>query len=444
LQTQQIAQLTKLVAAALSQAQVAVAAQQHAAANAVAAAHGQTQLAFQQVQAQAAAGLVSAQSNDQLLYSLMQDQITQAQQWVARAARRLQAATVQELGAISAAKSLHQQEMVQQTVGLAHANAQRAQNWDVAAGQMMWRVADIIFRALAHKVLEFGASVMNAATLVAACCGPEGAPVAASAFLPGRVCHANSFTAHLQKPILNPREPYCGDHFGWQENVAMFKQVTCVRIVALAMVVLLGSIWGTFALRADTPATEPATRPATQPATRPTSGKVVGIVTAKTDKHLSVKAEGASESKEYLLVPPGGTQSPAVQTGLKTVFVSNLVALEWQTQKDQPVLTSIHTIVPNTRSGVLIGKVIALDAVASPTSSPYLDVKPVQGFTERYFAAWVGKGYDPVVIHAIGDLHPGDKVQVTWYCDERKRATKVQLIARAPAEPPATSQPAAK
>jgi hypothetical protein len=62
--------------------------------------------------------------------------------------------------------------------------------------------------------------------------------------------------------------------------------------------------------------------------------KVFGIVTAKTDKDITIKAEGENDAKCHLLAPRGGAPKADVQTALKMVFPTNLAVrhgrgLEW-------------------------------------------------------------------------------------------------------------------
>ena len=70
------------------------------------------------------------------------------------------------------------------------------------------------------------------------------------------------------------------------------------------------------------------------------AGKLVGIVTAKTDKEITIKADGEDESKTLLLAPQGGGPKADLQAALKTVFVPNLVTFSCQGE-DQPVISSI-------------------------------------------------------------------------------------------------------
>ena len=68
---------------------------------------------------------------------------------------------------------------------------------------------------------------------------------------------------------------------------------------------------------------------------------VFGIVTAKTDKDITIKAEGENEAKRYLLAPQGGAAKADLQAALKMVFPTNLVVFQAQGDQD-PVLTGIQ------------------------------------------------------------------------------------------------------
>lgn len=203
----------------------------------------------------------------------------------------------------------------------------------------------------------------------------------------------------------------------------------------LAAAVLAGGMWCGLASGAE----EPKNAPATGPNSTAKSGKVVGIVTAKTDADITIKLEGAQETQRYLLAAPGGTVAPAVQAELKKLFIPNLVSLQWQRQ-EEAVVASLHVIAPKVRRGSVAGTVVGR---VSTDKEIYADVKPAgQGFTERYWPPFVidaathKGGFDTKAIEAIGKLNPGDKVRVEWYYDERKRAAKVQVVVRAPAPKP--------
>jgi hypothetical protein len=168
----------------------------------------------------------------------------------------------------------------------------------------------------------------------------------------------------------------------------------------------------------------------TSHAAAPKSGKVTGIVTAKTDKDITVKAEGAQKPQRYRLASQAGGALPAdVQAALKMVFVSNLVVLQWQGE-EEPVVTGIHAIHSKTRFRAVTGTVAAVEPAGG---MPSVDVKPSgRGFTERYVVRWdaATKGWDKGLVRTVAGSSVGDKVKVAWSYDERKRAMQIQVLSR--------------
>jgi hypothetical protein len=199
-----------------------------------------------------------------------------------------------------------------------------------------------------------------------------------------------------------------------------------VRVLAGAVVT--SGLWGAPSLQA---AEKKPPRPAA-PRAAPQGGKVVGIVTAKSDKDIMVKADGESEARRYLLVPEGGTPKADLQAALKTVFVPNLVVLEWQGQ-DQPVVANIRVILPSARRGTVTGTVVARD---NTPREVWIEVKPNgPGYTQRYWCQWKEGGFDKDVARVIGESNAGDKVNLAWFYDERARAAQIQIVSRAKPKP---------
>ena len=205
----------------------------------------------------------------------------------------------------------------------------------------------------------------------------------------------------------------------------MIRKRAFARVVAAT--VLTSGLWLCIAAQAEEKKTAPMGK----------SGKVVGILSAKTDTEITVKPEGKAEEQTFLLAAPGGAPAATVQAAAKTLFIPNLVALQWQLQDDQPVVTSIQAIMPKVRTGTVIGTIVGQE---STDKSIYIDVKPAggRGYTERYWPRYLPNqgGFDKEMIQTIGTLNVGDRVKLTWVCDERKRAAKVQVIAHAPKPKP--------
>jgi hypothetical protein len=155
-----------------------------------------------------------------------------------------------------------------------------------------------------------------------------------------------------------------------------------------------------------------------------------GIVTAKTDKVITIKAEGENDAKRYLLAPQGGGPKTDLQAALKIVFPTNLVMFQSQGEQE-PVLIGIQAIHSKTRTGVVTGTIVAADA---DPKWPTFDLKPSnRGHTERYVARWdaAAKSVDQNLAKIIAGLNVGDKVKVAWFYDERKRAMQIQVTAKA-------------
>jgi hypothetical protein len=207
-----------------------------------------------------------------------------------------------------------------------------------------------------------------------------------------------------------------------------------VRFLARAL--LLGSL----ALASSLPGAEKKPPRGAALHAAPQSGKIVGIVTAKTEKEISVKAEGEKEAKRYLLTPPtGGAPRADLQAALKMVFVTNLVVLQWQGEQD-PVATGIQAVHSPTRAGIASGTVVAVEPSGN---TPSFDVKPTsRGYTERYLPRWdvAAKTWDNSLLRVIAGLQAGDKVKVAWSYDERKRANQIQVTARARRAPSSPSR----
>lgn len=164
-------------------------------------------------------------------------------------------------------------------------------------------------------------------------------------------------------------------------------------------------------------------------------GKVIGIVTAKTDKDITIKADGEDEGKHYLLAPQGGAPRTELQAALKTVFVPNLVTFSWQGQ-DQPVVTNIRVIVPPVRTSTATGTVVARES--KPKEIAWVEIKPTdRGPAQRFWPCFGPGGMDKEMTRIIGGLNVGDKVKVTWIYDERLRAAKIQVVSPAKAGVPA-------
>ena len=166
----------------------------------------------------------------------------------------------------------------------------------------------------------------------------------------------------------------------------------------------------------------------------PTSGTVIGILTAKCDAWIAVKAESDQEGIRYYAFWRGGAPNQGggfdrqmIET-IKKLPLANLVKVAWQVQEHRCIV-SVEMIVPKEKAGTVVGTVVVKD-------DAWVDIKPEGGGpTERYTARWIGKGpkegggFDKEMIHVIAALAIGSKVRAKWTYDERKRVIQIERLA---------------
>lgn len=78
-------------------------------------------------------------------------------------------------------------------------------------------------------------------------------------------------------------------------------------------------------------------------------------------------------------------------------------------------------------SGTLVG-------VVTGKGQNWIVVKPEQGASERFMARWIGGppdrggGLDKEIVAKIARVKEGDKVEVKWIMDERKRVVGLTVL----------------
>jgi hypothetical protein len=217
---------------------------------------------------------------------------------------------------------------------------------------------------------------------------------------------------------------------------------TRTSFVVSAAVLISFGFWSV----ADLSAQVPPSKRETAPSNSPEGGKLVGILThfeynwtkangPKPDTRLSLKAEGETDSVDYLLALPNEPVDPKLESSLKKVFPSNTVSMQWELRNDKRLVTKIAVLTPTGGQGIMLGTVIARGA-------GYLDLKGTdrQAITTRYVVAWdpAAKGPNPALASALQGVNVGDKVKIAWSANpERLWVNQVQLVSRAPAGKPA-------
>ncbi len=160
----------------------------------------------------------------------------------------------------------------------------------------------------------------------------------------------------------------------------------------------------------------------------PRQGNVVtGILVAKGEGWIKVKAEGEGEARRYLPFSRGGVPDPMALAAMKQLVVTNLVQVAWKQQEEERRIMGVKVVLPSTKGGVIQGTIMAKDKDS-------IDLKPEKGPTERYIPNWVGGmpsaggGPDKRALHAIAQVNVGDEVRVKWLWEARRRVVDIERI----------------
>jgi hypothetical protein len=198
------------------------------------------------------------------------------------------------------------------------------------------------------------------------------------------------------------------------------------RLVLLAAAAVVAAAWSAAAVVAEE---------------EPAGGTATGILVAKGETWIDVKAEGAKEAVKYRAQwiggnpDQGGGPDKATVEAIKKLVVPNLVKVVWKKTDEGPRIVSVEMIVATAKEGTVTGKVLA-------KGETWIDVKPEGGPTERYTPRWTGGapkdggGLDKAMIEKIAKTKVGDTVKVGWTRDERKRVVSLEVVASAPSEAP--------
>ncbi|MBA4388189.1 MAG: hypothetical protein C0404_09425 [Verrucomicrobia bacterium] len=169
--------------------------------------------------------------------------------------------------------------------------------------------------------------------------------------------------------------------------------------------------------------------PRTLQAGEPAGGTVSGILVAKGETWIEVKADGAAEAVKYIpfwrggLPKDGGGFDKEMLETIKTLAAGNRVTLTWKMEEHRRIV-SIKQLAPAGKSGTVGGEV-------ADRGDNWIDVKAASGDVERYMPKWVGGapkdggGFDKDMVKKLAGFKAGDKVTIKWIYDERKRVVEI-------------------
>jgi len=160
-------------------------------------------------------------------------------------------------------------------------------------------------------------------------------------------------------------------------------------------------------------------------------GTLTGLLTAKGEAWIEVRADGDQDAKRYIphwrggLPKDGGGPDKAMLDAIKKLRVPNRVKLDWEFAEHLRV-NSVEIIEPKEKSGVVEGEVTA-------KGEAWVEVKPAgDAPAERYVPRWIGGmpkdggGLDKDALRVIGEVKVGDKVRVEWAYEERLRVVSLK------------------
>lgn len=163
-----------------------------------------------------------------------------------------------------------------------------------------------------------------------------------------------------------------------------------------------------------------------------------GILTAKGDAWIEVKADGEKQARRLLprfiaaLPPRQGGLDKVMLAQFQTLVVGNRVDLVWTADQSLRVV-QIAMVAPRGRQGTVTGTV-------DEAGRSWVDILPddENAPLERYFPAWVdddnGGSFDTDMVKKLSALKAGDHVTVKWSYDTVKRAAELTKLAAEPKE----------
>lgn len=155
------------------------------------------------------------------------------------------------------------------------------------------------------------------------------------------------------------------------------------------------------------------------------SGKLRGILAAKSLTWIEVKVDGESHLRRFIptwrggLPKDGGNLDNYVLNKIADLRTGNRVELHWVLD-DQLRLVNIRTLKPTRSRGEQRGTVYQ-------KGGHWIDVKPENGPLQRFIPRWLGRfeeqggGLDGEILHSIAETKVGDEVLIEWAYDDRKR-----------------------
>ncbi len=171
-----------------------------------------------------------------------------------------------------------------------------------------------------------------------------------------------------------------------------------------------------------------------KPPAPPTKGTTIGILTAKGEHWIEVKAKDGTARyfplwRAATAAAPAGPDQAMLKT-LKELRLANLVEVIWELQEERRRIVTVRLLAPAAQDGTVTGVVTA-------KTQEWIEVTPADGPAERYTPRWIagaeqGGNLEKAIMQAIAAAQVGDTVQITWKYDERKRIISLKFVMTEP------------
>jgi hypothetical protein len=154
-------------------------------------------------------------------------------------------------------------------------------------------------------------------------------------------------------------------------------------------------------------------------------GTVEGILTGTGEDFVWVKADTAMEAVRFRAALRDGKPNERLLETFAELPVHNRVKLTWR-RGDVPEVSEIELIEPDTRRGTVTG-------VVTDKGNNWIEITPEKAPPERYMPEWLEKtqrrraGLDGEMLRILSAVEVGNKVEVRWLYDERKRILKLKF-----------------
>ena len=157
------------------------------------------------------------------------------------------------------------------------------------------------------------------------------------------------------------------------------------------------------------------------------SGKLRGILTAKSATWIEVKLDGEANSRRFIpswqgaLPRQGGHLDVFVLNKFKDLRTGNRVELHWGFDQHFRVI-NVRTLKPFRSHGTSRGMLVA-------KGEHWIDVRIPQQRLQRFHAVWLGRlpedggGLDQEILAGIDKAIIGEEILFDWIYDDRKRIT---------------------